>query len=97
MIKNFGSLTIETGKDQTETVTGILNLLTPQDANLKPLIDSDLYKLLMTFNITRNADVVHNEAYESLLACTLSYIFSKEAISSFDEDILKQIHETLQI
>lgn len=45
----------------------MLPLLSADDADLAPLLNTKLFNLLMTFNVTENPDAVFESSYVSLL------------------------------
>lgn len=68
-------LELRAGGDTVETVNAIVPLFDEKiDADLKPLITSKLYHILMTFNVMQNVDTCFENAYLALLSNTFLYL-----------------------
>lgn len=90
------SLQLKVGEDKIETINAVLPLFDKEDADLQPLISSKLFHLLMTFNVVQNIDTLYEEAYLTLLANTLLYLFEQPE-SEWRDNLFAMIHSTCQI
>lgn len=95
ILKAKNSLALKVG-DKTENINAVLPLFDKCDADLRPLISSKLYHLLMTFNVMQNVDTLYEDAYLSLLSNTLVYLFAQPE-SEWRDELFRLIHTTTQI
>ena len=96
ILRSNNSLSLKTGDDKVETINAVLPLFDIEDKDLKPLLTSKLYHLLMTFNVVQNVDTLYEEAYMTLLANTFLYLL-KQSESEWRDKLLKAIHDTCSI
>lgn len=61
-------LVLKIGEDLEEEINAVIPLFSKADADLKPLINTKLFHILMTFNVMGNADTCFENAYLGLLA-----------------------------
>lgn len=85
------------GSDQKEEINAILPLFTPKDQELAPLINTQLYRLVLSYIITMNPDAYFTEAYMSLLANTLVYLLGEEEKSEWRDRLLDDIYSTIEL
>lgn len=62
------------GEDEEEIINAVLPLFSKTDEDMKPLINSKIYHILMTFNVMANADTCFENAYLALLANTCLFL-----------------------
>ena len=60
LLQNEYKLEVMTGGGKKEEVNCILPLFTFKDKDLRPLLQHNLYHLLMTFNIVQNVDTLYD-------------------------------------
>ncbi|KRX02821.1 hypothetical protein PPERSA_04024 [Pseudocohnilembus persalinus] len=89
-------LVLKTGNNEEETINAVIPLFGEKDADLKQILTSKLYQILMTFNVMQNADTFFPNAYQALLANTCLYMILQNK-SQWQQDILNQINSTLKI
>jgi hypothetical protein len=96
IIKNNNALALKTGENTVENINAVLPLFGKEDADLKPLITSKIYHLLMTFNVMQNVDTLYDDAYLALLSNTLLYLL-EETDTQWKDDLLKLIDATVRM
>jgi hypothetical protein len=89
-------LKLKAGEDDEEVVNAVIPLFGKKDADLKQILNSKLFHILMTFNVMQNADTSYDNAYIALLANTLVYLISKPA-SEWRDNLLDQLHITVKV
>jgi hypothetical protein len=61
-----------------------------------PFLRSELFHILMTFNVCGNADTLNKESYLGLLASSLVYMHNQKK-SEWKNDMIKLIIESLML
>lgn len=69
-------LELATGDGDKEIVNAVIPLFEECDKDMKPLLTSKLYSILMTFNLMQNADTCFSDAYMALLANSFLYLLN---------------------
>lgn len=82
------------GEDEEEQINAVIPLFSKVDADLKPLINTKLYHILMTFNVMGNADTCFENAYLALLANTCYFLLNQTA-SEWRTHMLDLVANTL--
>lgn len=82
--------------DKKEEINCVLPLFDEKDKELMPLINSRLYRLLMTFLVMQNVDFYYDEAYFALLANAFIFMFTFEQ-SEWRDEILNKIYLTVKM
>ena len=82
--------------DKKEEINCVLPLFDEKDKELMPLINTRLYRLLMTFLVMQNVDFYYDEAYLALLANTFGFMLTFEKTEWRDE-ILNKIYLTVKM
>ena len=95
LVQNKMRIDLKVG-DKQEEINAVLPLFDKGDEDMANLINSRLYRLLLTFNMVLNVDTYYDEAYLALLANACVFMFNSEE-SQWRAQILNQIFETMQI
>ena len=95
--KNNGVMEFNIGEDDKEIVNCVLPIFYHTDEDLSPLINSQLYHLLMTHNVTRKADNLFDEAYLSLLGHTLIHMIVNKQDTEWWSATFYKLSNTLRI
>lgn len=82
--------------DKKEEINCVLPLFDEKDKEMMPLINSRLYRLLMTFLVMQNVDFYYDEAYLALLANTFVFMLTFDK-SEWRDDILNKIYLTVKM
>ncbi len=82
--------------DKKEEINCVLPLFDEKDKELMPLINTRLYRLLMTFLVMQNVDFFYDEAYLALLANTFVFMLSFDK-SEWRDEILNKIYLTVKM
>ena len=88
---------ISIGNDEDEKINAVLPLFDMEiDKDLRPILKSQIYHLLMTFNCMRNVDTFFIDAYYGLLASAFVRIL-KYPNSEWKEKIISLIYSTTEL
>jgi hypothetical protein len=82
----------ENGKE--EAVNAVLPLLYEDDFDLLPLLDSRLFKLIISYNCSLDADRIDNNAYLRMLSASILPTLRNERNRTFHKSFLQRIHQT---
>eukprot|EP00828_Plagiopyla_frontata_P035476 TRINITY_DN4673_c0_g1_i3.p1 TRINITY_DN4673_c0_g1~~TRINITY_DN4673_c0_g1_i3.p1 ORF type:complete len:458 (-),score=95.11 TRINITY_DN4673_c0_g1_i3:707-2080(-) len=93
---NANEVSLSTGGGEKEVINCVLPLFGEKDEDLKPFIRSQLYHILMTFNVNLNADTLFDNAYLSLLANTFYYLIFQDE-NEWRNKILDKIFYTFNL
>ncbi len=88
---------MEIGNDAKEEINCLLPLFSEADSDMTLLINSRLFKFMMTYVIMRNADTYYEEAYLALLSSTIVFIYKNEKKSEWRDVLLKLLYSTLHL
>jgi hypothetical protein len=69
---------LKIGDDDQEVINSVLPLFDEEDADLKPLLNTNLFHILMTFNVMQNADTCFSNAYAALQANTFLFMITQQ-------------------
>ncbi len=94
--QNNNELTLNAGGEDKEVVNAVLPLFDESDADMKELITSRLYQILMTFNVMQNADTIFENSYFALMCNTFLYLISQPK-SEWRNDLMNLLCKTLKI
>ena len=95
LVKNQMRMDFPNG-DRKEEVNAILPLFTnKKDFDLKKLINSRLYRLLMTFVVMQNIDTFYEEAYLALLASSFCFMLNFKE-NEWRNNMLDRIYKTVK-
>lgn len=95
LVKNQMRMDFPNG-DRKEEVNAILPLFTnKKDFDLKKLINSRLYRLIMTFVVMQNIDTFYEEAYFALLASSFCFILNFKE-NEWRNNMLARIYKTIK-
>jgi len=95
IVKSSNNLELKVG-DEVETINAVLPLFDKEDEDMKYLLRSKLYHLLMNFNVMQNVDTLYEDAYLALLSNTLVYLLNEED-SEWKKDLLNKIYFTVNM
>ena len=80
ILEKGGEIILSAGSGEKEKINGVLPLFSEKkDSDLKPFLRSELFHILMTFNVCGNVDTINQECYLSLLASTLVYLQNQKS------------------
>lgn len=91
LIKEKNEMKIPIGNNEFEKINCVLPLFSEKDKDLKEFLNSNLFHLLMTFNVMSNIDMLYNNAYFALLANTTYFILKQEEESLWKQEILNKL------
>lgn len=95
LVKNQMRMNFPNG-DKKEEVNAILPLFTnKKDFDLKKLINSKLYRLLMTFVVMQNIDTYYEEAFLALLANSFCFMLNFKE-NEWRNNMLDRIYKTIK-
>eukprot|EP00669_Euglena_mutabilis_P004246 TRINITY_DN1547_c0_g1_i1.p1 TRINITY_DN1547_c0_g1~~TRINITY_DN1547_c0_g1_i1.p1 ORF type:complete len:895 (+),score=286.71 TRINITY_DN1547_c0_g1_i1:312-2687(+) len=77
-----------------EVFTAVLPLLGAKDRDLAPLLVTELFQCLMTFNTTLNQDAILPDAYPALLCATVAHLLELKR-SDWRQETLARVYATL--
>ncbi|EAR97525.1 VWA domain CoxE-like protein (macronuclear) [Tetrahymena thermophila SB210] len=89
-------LKMKIGDDEEEIINAVIPLFSKKDLDLKPLINTKLYHILMTFNVMGNADTCFENAYLGLLANACYFLINQTA-SEWRTHMLDLVANTLSM
>ena len=88
---------ISIGNDEDEKINAVLPLFSSEkDVDMKPLLRSHIYHLLMTFNCMRNVDTFYFDAYYGLLANGFVRLL-KYPDSAWKFELIDKIYSTMEM
>lgn len=96
IMKSNNNLQLKIGDDLIENINAVLPLYGKEDADMKLLLRSRLYHLMMTFNVMQNVDTLYEDAYLALLSNTLVFLLT-EKDSEWKRSLLQGIENTVRI
>jgi translation elongation factor EF-1alpha len=96
LVSQGNEMEISIGNEEEEKFNAVLPLFEESDKDIKHLIRSKLYHLLMTFNTMRNVDTFYYEAYAGLLANTLVRLLKYDD-SSWKNKMIDMVHNTTEM
>jgi len=95
LVQNKMQIDLKVG-DKQEEINAVLPLFDKNDEDMASLINSRLYRLLMTFDVMLNVDTYYDEAYLALLANACVFMFNFED-NQWRAGILNQIYDTMKM
>jgi len=96
IVKSSNNLQLKVGEDTIENINAVLPLFTKSDDDMKGLLRSRLYHLMMTFNVMQNVDTLYEDAYLALLSNTLVYLLGEKE-SEWKKELLQVIENTVKL
>ncbi|KAL4428932.1 hypothetical protein ABPG74_017522 [Tetrahymena malaccensis] len=79
-----------------EKIDAVVPLFGPKDYDLKPLLSTSFFHVLMNFNVMHNVDTCYSEAYLALLANLLIFLLNQEQ-STYVNELLDKIYHSIEI
>ena len=96
LVSQGNEMEISIGNNEEEKFNAVIPLYSKVDSDLKPLIRSQLFHLLMTFNCMRNVDTFYFDAYYGLLANTFIRVL-KYSDSAWKSEMIDLIYNTWEL
>jgi translation elongation factor EF-1alpha len=96
LVSKGNEMEISIGNDEEEKFNAVIPLFEASDNDLKPLVRSKLYHLLMTFNCMRNVDTFFFDAYYGLLANTFVRLL-KYKDGSWRTEMINLVYNTTEL
>ena len=96
IVKSNNNLQLKTGEDTIENINAVLPLFAKGDDDMKALLRSRLYHLMMTFNVMQNVDTLYEDAYLALLSNTLIFLLG-EKDTEWKKELLQVIENTVKL
>jgi len=96
IIKSQNNLQLKIGDDLIENINAVLPLYGKADEDLKNLVRTRLFHLMMTFNVMQNVDTLYEDAYLALLSNTLVFLLT-EKDSEWKKELFQAIESTVRI
>jgi translation elongation factor EF-1alpha len=96
LVSQGNEMEISIGNNEEEKFNAVIPLFEDSDSDLKPLIRSRLYHLLMTFNCMRNVDTFFFDAYYGLLANTFLRLL-KYPNGSWKTETINLVYNTTEM
>ena len=84
---NNGNLEAKGIDSKSDLFNAVLPVFLKTDKDILPIINSELFQLLMSFNVSRNPDTIYKEAYLDLLGKAILFLLQNDDTSS--KDMLK--------
>ncbi|EAR83313.1 zinc-binding dehydrogenase family oxidoreductase (macronuclear) [Tetrahymena thermophila SB210] len=79
-----------------EKIDAVVPLFGPKDYDLKPLLATSFFHVLMNFNVMHNVDTCYSEAYLALLSNLLIFLLNQEQ-STYINELLDKIYHSIEI
>ena len=97
LVNSNNEMEISIGNDEDEKINAVLPLFSSEkDVDMKPLLRSHIYHLLMTFNCMRNVDTFYFDAYYGLLANGFVRLL-KYPDSAWKFELIDKIYSTMEM
>ncbi|KAL4465378.1 hypothetical protein ABPG72_009123 [Tetrahymena utriculariae] len=79
-----------------EKIDAVVPLFGPKDYDLKPLLSTQFFHVLINFNVMHNVDTSFSECYLALLANLLLFLLNQEK-SSYVTELMDKIYHSMKI
>ncbi len=89
----FNEIQMNVGDGDLEVINGVLPVFDEVDFDLAPFLKSNIFNLLMTFNLVQNVDTLFDNAYQALLVNSIFLLLQKPD-SEWKKEILTKTIKT---